>query len=691
MGEDGKSWLVCLIESGLAKSGTVYPSEVLREAAPLFDGVRAMARPDADHLQDRNVSVQNIVGWYDQPVFKEAGGDARPTGQLQAVFHLVDEPLAVKMREAWARGKKDLVGFSIVADGRASMQRKGGRMVRVAEAITKVDFVDVVVNPGAGGRVIRMINAAGGEGDENMDKFLEMLFKMIEAERPELLQGKDKDNLKEEEIMNLFREAMKAKPPEKDPAKAKEQDDLLKQVDVRLAEAEKKAKEAEARFQEAECRNLLATKLADSKLPEITQAKIKKDFTGRKIFTEAELEAAITGEREYLAKFHEATGSPGFGPAVPGPDERDRVLRALDGFFFNEDLKLKEEKVPRFKSFREAYVLITGDVSLTGQFREAVNLKRFVEALDSTSWAQVLGDSIARRLQAEYRMPELQTWRKIVSDIVPVNDFRTNRRGVIGGYGEIPVVAESGTYTELTSPGDIEATYALAKRGGLETLTMEQIANDDVGAIRRIPVRLARAAARTLYEAIFGIFSANSGLGAALALTGDATYLFASDNSHGNYATTALSLTALNAVRVAMRSQLAYGSATEYLGLIPKFLLVPNELEELAHKLCRGANTLVSAGTLETSDAPNLHQGLEPLVVDSWTDATNWYAVADPRDCPTVEVGFFQGREEPELFVQDQPTVGSMFTADKLAYKLRHIWQYVILDYRGFQGRVVSA
>jgi len=696
--DGGFEWLVCLIKAGLAKSGTFYPAEVLREAAPRFEGARGYDRSDQDHLADRGASVRNIVGWHDQVQFQEADG-----GRLTSHFHVAaDAPwLAAKMRDAWAKGKKDLVGFSIVADGRASMRRQGGQVVRYAEAITKVDAVDPVLNPSAGGQIIRLIQAdtAGGDacatGREGELEMLDKLIKLIEATRPELLQGKDVKNLKEDEIMTLFKEAMAQRSPggdagATDPAKAKEGDDLLKQVEARLAEAEKKAKEAEVRFQEAECRNLLATKLTASGLPEITQAKVKKAFGDKKVFTEAEVDQVITDEREYLAKFHEAKGGPGFGPATPGPAERDRVLKALDGFFWQQDLKLGDEKVPQFKSFKEAYIQITGDRFITGHFKEAVNLKRFTEALDTSSWAQILGDSVTRRMLAEYALPELQGYRQIISDITAIQDFRTNRRLRLGGYGELPAVAAQAAYTELTSPGDEEATYAISKRGGLETVTLEMVANDDVGAIRRIPVRLARAAARTLYEAIFGIFSANSGQGAALTLTGDTDYLFKSDNVHGNYATTALSLAALNAARYAMRSQAAFGNSAEILGLTPKLLLVPNEMEELAFKLCMGPMTLISAGTTESSDAPNLHRGLEYLVVDSWTDATNWYLVCNPKDCPTIELGFYQGREEPELFVQDQPNVGSMFAADKITYKIRHIWGYCILDYRGFQGRVVA-
>ncbi|OPX19122.1 MAG: hypothetical protein BZ151_10860, partial [Desulfobacca sp. 4484_104] len=421
--------------------------------------------------------------------------------------------------------------------------------------------------------------------------------------------------------------------------------------------------------------------------PEITRAKIKKWFGGT-IFKEADLDKVIAEERDYLAKFAESGQVAGLGAARAGMNEKDKVIKALDGFFEAEDI----DKVPRFRSFRKAYEEITGDVSLTGRLAEAKNLERFTEGLTTSSWAQILGDSITRKMLKEYNVAPLQDWRKIVSDITAISDFRTNRRLRLGGFGVLPSVAAQGTYTELTSPGDEEATYAIGKYGGLETVTMEMIANDDVGSIRRIPVRLGRAAARTLYKAIFDIFTANSGQGVALTITGDTDYLFKSDDTHGNYATTALSHAGLNEARYKMRTQTAFGDSYEYLGLTPKYLLIPNELEELAFKLCMGAYTLISAATTEISDAPNLHnrERMDYIVVDYWTDANNWYVVCDPKECPTIEVGFFQGREEPELFVQDQPTVGSMFSADKITYKIRHIWGYCVLDYRGFQGRVVS-
>jgi hypothetical protein len=52
--------------------------------------------------------------------------------------------------------------------------------------------------------------------------------------------------------------------------------------------------------------------------------------------------------------------------------------------------------------------------------------------------------------------------------------------------------------------------------------------------------------------------------------------------------------------------------------------------------------------------------------------------------CPTIELGFYGPSDAPELFTQSDPTQGSMFDADKLTYKVRHIYSGTVLDHRAF-------
>lgn len=343
-------------------------------------------------------------------------------------------------------------------------------------------------------------------------------------------------------------------------------------------------------------------------------------------------------------------------------DEWDKAKKMLDDFW--------ERKI---HSFKACYVAITGDERISGHFSRA---KRLRGGLMTTSWAEIFGDSVARKMLKEYAEAGLDDWRKIV-DVVPILDFHTQRRLRFGGYGNLPTVAEGGPYTALTSPGDEEATYAVTKRGGTEDLTLEMIKNDDVGAIRRIPQRLGRAAARTLYEFVFDFIRTNPTIY-------DSKPLFHTD--HANIGSAALNGTSLLAARIRMIKQTEMSSGKR-LGLLPRYILVPPELSKTAWDLI----TPPDLGQYEPT-APDFVRKwrLEMIEVIYWTDNNDWYLSANPADCPTIEIGFLDGDENPELFVQDMPNVGSMFNNDKLTYKIRHVYGGAVVDYRGLDGSLVA-
>jgi hypothetical protein len=315
------------------------------------------------------------------------------------------------------------------------------------------------------------------------------------------------------------------------------------------------------------------------------------------------------------------------------------------------------------RSFRECYIEATGDRHLTGdvrscdlpRLRESAGLQ-LREAVLSTSWANVLGDAISRRMLKVFAgETDLQAWRKVAA-VVPVGDFRTQERLRVGGYGNLPAVAEAGPYTALVSPGDEKATYAVSKRGGIEEVTLEAITNDDVMAIRSIPDELGLAAANTLYEFVFDFFRTNP-------VIYDGTPLF--DATRGNLFTGALDAAAFSAHRLAMVKQTRAGSGKR-LGIKPRTLLVPFELEEAAY------NMFVRDTNIDSDFVQSIRP--EVIAIAYWSDGNDWCTVADPLKLPAVEVGFLNGKEEPELFVQDMPNAGSLFTNDKITYKVRHIY-----------------
>ena len=117
--------------------------------------------------------------------------------------------------------------------------------------------------------------------------------------------------------------------------------------------------------------------------------------------------------------------------------------------------------------------------------------------------------------------------------------------------------------------------------------------------------------------------------------------------------------------RLAMKKQLGRDTATR-MEVGPKFLLVPDDLEQTAYDLF----------SRNTNNDKTFVQDLNLIIipVSTWTDVTDWCTLADPMDIPVLEIGFLDGQEEPTLLLQDSPTEGSVFTNDMLTYKLRHIY-----------------
>ncbi len=599
-----KRFKIRVISAGVSKNGNYYSPAALREAAPLFEGVRVLVRSDEEHIQGKGKDFRNLIGRLANPRFIES------TAEIQADFELIEPngAIAVKLREAFDGGMTGLFGFSIDAAALAKPVRINGQTVREACKITQVKSVDLIVEPGANGGIIDFIEAVNEEGQTMREK-----------------ETKEETNVQE------------AAPA----ITAQEIDDKIRMVEARA--------------------NAKAT-IAASSLPEMAKTRLKKHFETLADFKEADVETAIKDELDYLAKFTEANVKDlGAGRTAVTKDRLETVSERLDAFF-DEGHKDHRQAL----SFKEAYVDLTGDAKVSGR------VENFTEALTSTSFSNVLGDAITRRLVKEYNnKTQLDAWRKFAS-IVPVSDFREQKRVRMGGYGDLAAVSEAAAYAAVTSPTDDVAKYSASKRGGLEKITLEMIKNDDVGAIRQIPVKLARAAKRTLSKFAFNLIVSNPTLG-------DSKTLFHAD--HGNLGSEALSAASFTARRLAMMKQKEAGS-NEVLSIPPAFLLVPPELEETAYNLF----------VRNTNNDPQYVQTVKPEIIPIWyaTDADDWYLAADPADITGIEIGFLDGNEEPELFVQDNPTSGSVFTNDQITYKIRHIYGGAVIDYRAFQGSVVT-
>lgn len=654
----GRIYRVQILAYGDSKNGRRYPEAVMRSHAGLYDGARAYDHHrTAQEMQTSTIS--GLVGVYRSVQATTAG--------IEADLHLL--PSATHAAEALdaslaaqGEGLAPLVGFShdVYATFK-TVTADGGRQVPEATAILKVNSADIVAEAAAGGQAVRTL--AGGTQPPDPD-----------GAQPE---GHTKESDVTTSTADVLAALATATPEQLASvglSKAAEATNPPAPPAPTPAPSAPAAGEAKGSFL---ARMMVSQKVAEAKLPEATIESITAALPDR--ITEADVDAHIVTIKTTMGTLERAGLVPTIGNVQVTTESHDKKVKALDAFFAGDYRA-------GYRSFKEAWMDFTG---YRPQFLGAEDVNKRIlrecfgggfdsgmrtqESLDSSSWAQALGDSVTRRMMALYMQPSLQAWRKVCSEIGPVTDFRQQKRTRIGGYGTLPTVAQGAPYQPLQSPGDEEAVFSVIKRGGTEDLTIETVVNDDRQAVQRIPRLLGLAAAITLYRFVFDIFPTNA------ATTYDSTALFhANHNNTDNPAL--LGQTTLSTGRRKMRKQAAFGDTKNILSITPKFLIVPSDLEELAFQLTTSAVAITSAGD---ATIPNLHQGMEPIVVDYYTDANDWFLGCEPQLCPTIEVGFL-GNEDPELFTQADQSSGTMFNADKMTIKIRHAYDGAVLDHRGF-------
>lgn len=653
--DGGRVFRVRIISAGDSKNGRRYPARVLQESATLYEGAKAYDHHrSAAELQSSTIA--GLVGYYRNVEATDQGldGDLCLLPGATHTAEALDASVA-----AQAAGLPELVGISHDALTYTRPIQVGRRRLQEAVAIAKVHSADVVADPAAGGKAVRVL--AGG----------------IETD-PETDSGESY----EEEDVTVTSEAVLAALQTATPeqlaavglSKAAPADTSTEETAVEPTTTT----EAVTGVEKASFWGslMIREKVTAAGLTDRVAESVREALPDR--ITESAVDAHIASLKAAMGLIERDNLVP-TATAQVTKESRDKVVEGLD--------KALSGDYSVFRSFKQAHAAFTGfrprawgEDENRHVLRESVggfydSATRTSESLSTSSWAEVLGDSITRRMVADYNQPSLQSWRQVVSDIVPVNDFRTQRRTRVGGYGTLPVVAQGAPYQPLTSPTDEEATYAIEKKGGTEDLTLETIANDDLNAVRKIPQRLGLAAARTLHNFVWDFFSTNPTIYDSVALF---------HATHANTTAVALSQSNVSSLRQKMRDQTGYGDTSNILSLVPRFLIVPNELEELGFQIVTSAVAIPSTPA-GPSDTPNLHRGTELIVVDYFTDANDWFMTADPNLCPTIEIGFYQGRQEPELFTQSDSNVGSVFNADVITYKIRHTYKGAVIEYRGFQ------
>lgn len=677
----GAAWDIIIIEEGLSKNRNLYRKPVLESALPLYNGKPIYAdHPEAPRRFGR--STQDAIGFIKDPrgvsVAHEATGESHYAVGGRAC--IVDPAWQAKMLNAWKMGNPGLFGFSHFANTEHAVTRVGTVEARDMQKITGVVSVDLVMNPSAGGRIASVLESTQ-EKDDMRDKLLAKLKDMGRTDVIESLGQTPTD----QQVMEAYEKAVAdaAKPaapavPAGAAAPATTAAPAAEAVDAKKGDVSTALLK---RLLRADVREAID---GAQGLPKKARDMMMARFNARIESGTLQFEGGMTEVTEAIREQVEIAASVVEEAGIEMPmrhfsvtkSSRDQATEALDDFF--------AQKHGAMQSFKDIYVMVTGDRNVTGRAAECVRLREFGtrESIDTSVLTNLMQNSLTKAMLPYYNLPEFADWR-ILANVVPLKDFRQQQRVRYGGYGNLSIVGQGQPFPLLTSPTDEQATYSPSKRGGTEDITIEAIRNDDVGLIRDIPRRLGRAAAQTLHEFVFDMLANNATIYDSTALA---------TSGHGNIITTALTPSNVQVMWQKLKKQTDMSNGKR-LGLSLRHIFVPTDLAELAYQIVEADRAVPDSNVASTAAAaaPNFtNKVVRPAVhtVDYWTDANNYWGAADKSQLPMMEVGFTDG-EEPQLLLQDDPTTGSVFSHEKHTWKIRHVYGGAITDYRGFVGAIV--
>ncbi len=623
----GGSFEVTAITAGVG-NGWNFSADVLRASLPLWDQAQCFIDHTAVDNPDGH-SVRDLAGVMTNPRWDD--GRQGIVCTLQPMGPGADV-LTETANEILSNPSMDpKIGFS--AD--LEFNNEGQDVTE----ILKVYSVDLVVNPARGGAVLRALNAVQNR-------------KKITAARAQI----EADNSATRALLSEH-EQMSA---------------------INQEAAAARAIRAEM------CASLLDQELRASNLPVPIKDRIRKTFSNR-LFDVKDLKDAIDDGRTLTTQLMAGSAVSGISGRFSGMySSQDQINAAVhDLLGAKRPEGIARVQTQRLSGIRELYTMMTGDYDFHGGYD--ANRAQFATTADMPGiLANVLNKLIAQKWD-ELGASGYRWWEKLVT-VEHFNNLQPITSILVGEVTLMPEVAEGANYAEL-GVKDSQETGEWKKYGGYLGLTIEMFERDDTMKLRQYPFRLASAGLRRISSLIGSIFTANAGVGPALA---DSFKLFDATN-HKNLLTLALNSANWEAANQAIYNQpmiTSAGGVAPILATDGRYCVVPRSLQLAARRILYPSFAWESGITSE-----NMQRGQfgDVVTCPEFTDQSDWAVVADPAVAPAIYVGERFGLM-PEIYIADSNVQGALFDRDEVRIKARHFLSVFVADYRPLvKSNVVDA
>ncbi|MHB0877698.1 MAG: phage major capsid protein [Anaerolineae bacterium] len=264
------------------------------------------------------------------------------------------------------------------------------------------------------------------------------------------------------------------------------------------------------RLVRAQCGYLLEMALRGTDLPQPLKDEVRAQFAG-KVFQPEELEQSLAAKQGTWARLLEGQVVRGAGPRVSRMrDGIDQIRLAAERLF---GLPVPEEAtaIPRLDGLRELYLRLTGDRDFHGHLDlEHVELAN----VTTDTMANVTADVLNKVMLQAYNRRE-RWWEPIVANR-DLQRFQQMKMVRVHGFSTLSTVTQGAAYSEKTWD-DLRETAEIVKKGNYVGVTLEMIMADDLESVRAIPQLLGSAAYNTVADTVAAVFTTASGAGPLMA------------------------------------------------------------------------------------------------------------------------------------------------------------------------------
>jgi len=217
-----------------------------------------------------------------------------------------------------------------------------------------------------------------------------------------------------------------------------------------------------------------------------------------------------------------------------------------------------------------------------------------------------------------------------------LSDFRPAYRVDSGLFPSLDKVDEGAEYKYGTL-SDSGTQVVLATYGKMFAITRQAIINDDLHYFNKVPMKMGRAAKRTIGNLVYAILNTNP-----VMQDGQPLFSAAHSNTSAPGSGSVPNSPSIASGRVSMARQRDDQGLTTGVGIKPKFILVSPELWDVTSSVLKAEYIAGDAGL-----QPNYIANAATPISDNRLNGGSWFLTADPDVTDTIEVDYLDGVEEP--------------------------------------------